>query len=265
MEDQILVVKPRNVSPASPTRFDVPIDFAHWPLDENWFVRSYHICSKEKLWDWWPLISECTGRLVAEPVFNAREYFVNRLNGRHNRASLELSINGETGDAAELYDLLGKQGAPIVSVQGYHFELHDFHKLSHDHFIQTQMHAQAEIADDRLGILFVAAAILAGLTATFFALRWFYNRVPIIANSAKIKVKAKVATGVADALNAVQEIQIKRITREELIRQTAREVLADASDQERAEIRSQIQQAMDSGNQDLAATLSSVLRKIDKA
>jgi len=222
-------------------------DFATWALNENWFVRGRHTCSGETLWGWWPATPKCVGHLFVQKTFQTSQPL--SLDGG---AKMKFRVSGKAESATEMYDWLVSQSSPIVLANDFPVELRDFHKLAEGNFILVQNEAQSEVISERSWLVLSITALIAALAAAGLALRWIYKKTPIAVNGAKA------------AMKGVQEIRVKRIAQDEVIRQTAREILANASEHEKKALRTQIQRALDSGDQDLAECLAAALKRIEK-
>lgn len=242
--------------------------FAVWNLNEDWQVNARHVCTHDKLLDWWPQEPKCEGRLWVE--LNTRDP-----NGELSSEKMRLkerwefgggpertlSVDGKTGTEAELFELLLKLERPVLGVNDFKVELEDFAKLSDKSLKSKRQQEDEEVAKKREEIFLNVIVLLALLVAIAFALRWAVRKAPAVASA----VAEGVAKGVRTATDEVEKMHVRRVTRDEVIRQTAREALAEASESEKEALRHQIKQALDSGNHELAGTLKSVLKKLENA
>lgn len=255
--DSILVASPD-------TTRRIVMSYASWHLDEDWMVSAEYSCADDKLWNWWPLEPNCEGKLWLELNTNNSsgrldfdKYNLKRTWGPYMAPGHTLSVDGKTGDATVLFNLVIKKETPILRVDDLIVELKDFKRLTNKVMKSRNKEANERVSELRQDVILRAIYSLALLLAFGFAARWIIRKTPTVAKG--------IAKGVISAAEEVDKMNARRVARDEVIRHTTREALSAATESEKEALRSQIKQAQASGNDELAASLSSVLKKLDRA
>ena len=148
-----------------------------------------------------------------------------------------------------------EQERALIKVSDRKYELQDFSNRFSEIYKVARNAEEKEVNDERMGILAIVAGVLTALAAAVFALRWAYRKIPLVTTRLK-SVAGSAAEGVT-------KMQIRHIARDEIVRQSARQALAESSEGEIAALRSQIKQAVDNENYELAGTLNSILKRLE--
>lgn len=252
--------------PAEVVRAEKPtgliVGYAKWPINDAWQIEVRHICRQVLLFEFWPLSPACEGYLDRNPndVAAARlpiEALAYRLQARSSSRDPRLRVAGELGSPEELFKLLLAQESPVISVDGKLYELEGFRER-HAAVAEADLQAARSEAWAKRGeIVGMGLGFLAFLAVAIYLLRH--------ARVAASKVGAGVKLGVAASLAEAERRKVRNVVIDEAIRQTTRSAIAGASEEEKAALRGQIKQALDSGNHELALSLTSVLQKLDRA
>lgn len=232
-----------------------------WYLEGGWKVSADNSCSYETNDLGWPGEPSCIGYIfytTDDRALMKEERILKELREFQSPPKLPpLSVEGLTGTPKQLYELLLKQNKPIIGINNAFYELTDFTQKA-EAVQQKNRNELLTKANDKRNDLMVRWAVKAMILAAAAGLLYLlWSKAPDAIRSLR---------NAGDrASNKLQEAQVRRIARDEVIRQATREAMTEASDAEKQALRNQIKQALDNGNKELADTLSSVLNKLENS
>jgi hypothetical protein len=252
-----------------------------WRIDDRWYLMVEHHCNIEEVtFGFWPADPVCSGKLYAQqfsqPEPDPNDSFEAQYRSRLQSKTTDIanaqrqiggggvSVNGTVNErnSSEVYDRILALKDPVVSFAGGNYRLNRFSELaSKDSSIQLDK-AKAIVKEKRISVLLATLSALALIIFALFVLRWIVKRLlPQLAIFTG-KMARKGARKSNDALEGLRTMRVRHVAMDETIRAATRKSL-DISQKERADLRTQIAQALDAGNTELAKTLMSLLKKLE--
>lgn len=245
---------------------------ASWDIEDRWFFLVSHSCNTDEIiFGFWPADPVCAGRVETyrrnKPSDNPDSidaYLQGNIVDSDNKiralrgASEDISVNGQWGTPSRMYDSIVELNDPVASFRGRPYRLSEFKERVDGDLRVSRENATAKVRDMRSEWL---TTILAGVALFFSALLalWIIYRIgkrflPALVESSARKSKS--------ALGELRNMHVRHVAVDEAIRAATRAAL-DNTQKERAELRTQIAQAIDTGNPELAKTLMSLLQKLE--
>lgn len=223
--------------------------FGEWTINDQWLMRGGYKCQHTKSsFLGWPSDASCTGELSVRSYTNSYSLAEqSRAKLREMESSPTISVSGEkTWD--KFFDLLLQQDEALLSWNGVLANIKDFKLLANAAYAKNLEAENATIRQRRSDILievFLNIAILSALVgALVFTFRYLRKKLPAVAKG-------------------IQDVQVRRVVADETIRETTRAAMNTLNDADKAALRTQIKEAIDSGNTELAKTLMSLLQKLE--
>jgi hypothetical protein len=250
---------------------------ATWDIEDRWYFLIGHTCNTDqKVYGFWPADPICSGALVAyrrpRPSDSADSIGVElermRVDSENNIRSLRgasegISVSGKWGTSSQLYDRIVELKDPVASFNDRPYRLSEFKELVAENLLVTLEKATQDVTNKRAEI---KSSILAGAAQILLALvvLWILYRIgkrffPSVAAG----TKRIVSSGVDQTKETLGELHARHVATDETIRVATRASL-DTKRNERAELRAQISNALDSNNPELAKTLMSILQKLER-
>lgn len=239
---------------------DSLVYFGLWKIEGPWQVEGHYYCPIEKVYGFWPVSATCKGFLSLYDGTLSHNDAIISTSVRPD--DMGLRVGGKVVKSGEVFNLLQERNTEIVELESQRYQLQGLFERAKAGYSKAITGARQELFKARIvSIVIALAAIVASIGAAFI-IRWLYRKIA--------KTPEVLKRFYFESKNAAKRVlvmsernKVRRVVMDEVIREATRSALNCASEDEKSALRSQIKQAIDDGNHEVAKSLLSVLQRME--
>lgn len=228
-----------------------------WMLGGVWDVDATIKCPGEEILGFWPLQQDCFGEITPVLASGTRSSYQTYYERKSNPP--RIWVDGEAGWPEANFERLLRRSEPVITLNDVQYELVGFQEFARQKLAERTEDERKEVTKKRIDAVVAILVGAALLALAVFLLRKLY----FLARRGAKRAKGAISEKVGEVVQASGRLRVQRVVEDEVIRQMTRTAIATATEDERAALRAQITNALESGDVALAKSKMSLLQKIE--